>query len=113
MPLEQPHLYGVHARFWQQPHVLLCIFVGVGLYRATAAAMARWPAWAPKLDQALPVLALVLIVWQAVWNLPSMDHSANRCALVKAATPGIGALLTALCVRDETVGWLRTTASPF
>ena len=31
MPLDDPLLFGVHARFWQQPHVLACVFLGAGL----------------------------------------------------------------------------------
>ncbi|CAN0108202.1 unnamed protein product, partial [Sphacelaria rigidula] len=33
MPLDDPLLYGVHARFWMQPNILVFIFCGVGLYR--------------------------------------------------------------------------------
>ena len=30
LPLENPLLFGIHARFWMQPHVLLCCACGVG-----------------------------------------------------------------------------------
>lgn len=33
MPLDDPLLYGVHARFWMQPNILVFTFCGVGLYR--------------------------------------------------------------------------------
>jgi hypothetical protein len=32
MPLDNPLLFGIHARFWQQPNWLVCLFVGVGLH---------------------------------------------------------------------------------
>ena len=38
MPLDDPLLYGVHARFWQQPHVLACVFLGLGIVEAARAA---------------------------------------------------------------------------
>lgn len=34
MPLDDPLLFGVHARFWMQPNNLVFVFCGVGLYRA-------------------------------------------------------------------------------
>lgn len=34
MPLDDPLLYGVHARFWMQPNILVFTFCGIGLYRA-------------------------------------------------------------------------------
>ena len=41
MPLDDPLLFGVHARFWQQPHVLACVFLGVGVVEAVAFAQRR------------------------------------------------------------------------
>lgn len=34
MPLDDPLLFGVHARFWMQPNTLVFVFCGVGIYRA-------------------------------------------------------------------------------
>lgn len=34
MPLDDPLLFGVHARFWMQPNMLVFMFFGVGTYRA-------------------------------------------------------------------------------
>lgn len=31
MPLDDPLLYGVHARFWQQPNILACILAAIGV----------------------------------------------------------------------------------
>ena len=32
MPLDDPLLFGVHARFWMQPNIVVFVFCGVGLY---------------------------------------------------------------------------------
>ena len=32
MPLDDPLLFGVHARFWMQPNILVFVFCGVGIY---------------------------------------------------------------------------------
>lgn len=34
MPLDDPLLFGVHARFWMQPNLVVFVFCGVGIYRA-------------------------------------------------------------------------------
>lgn len=34
MPLNDPLLFGVHARFWMQPNILMFTFCGIGTYRA-------------------------------------------------------------------------------
>lgn len=34
MPLDDPLLFGVHARFWMQPNILVFVFCGVGIYWA-------------------------------------------------------------------------------
>lgn len=31
LPLSAPMPYGVHARFWMQPNIFLCVFAGVGI----------------------------------------------------------------------------------
>ena len=31
LPLSDPLLYGIHARFWMQPHLALCCFAGLGI----------------------------------------------------------------------------------
>jgi hypothetical protein len=31
LPLSSPMPYGVHARFWLQPNILICIFIGFGI----------------------------------------------------------------------------------
>ena len=31
LPLSDPLLYGVHARFWMQPNLIVCLFAGVGV----------------------------------------------------------------------------------
>ncbi len=31
LPLSSPMPYGVHARFWLQPNILICIFIGYGI----------------------------------------------------------------------------------
>lgn len=33
MPLDDPLLFGIHARFWMQPNMIVFIFCGTGLYR--------------------------------------------------------------------------------
>lgn len=33
MPLDDPLLFGIHARFWMQPNIVVFIFCGVGIYR--------------------------------------------------------------------------------
>lgn len=32
MPLDDPLLFGVHARFWMQPNIVVFIFCGIGIY---------------------------------------------------------------------------------
>lgn len=32
MPLDDPLLFGVHARFWMQPNIVVFVFCGVGIY---------------------------------------------------------------------------------
>jgi hypothetical protein len=32
MPLDNPLLYGIHARFWQQPNWMMGLFAGVGIH---------------------------------------------------------------------------------
>ena len=31
LPLGDPLLYGIHARFWMQPHIVVCVFAGCAL----------------------------------------------------------------------------------
>jgi hypothetical protein len=31
LPLNDPLLYGIHARFWMQPHLALCCLAGLGI----------------------------------------------------------------------------------
>lgn len=33
MPLDDPLLFGVHARFWMQPNILVFVFCGLGIHR--------------------------------------------------------------------------------
>lgn len=33
MPLDDPLLFGIHARFWMQPNIVVFVFCGVGIYR--------------------------------------------------------------------------------
>lgn len=32
MPLDDPLLFGIHARFWMQPNIVVFVFCGVGMY---------------------------------------------------------------------------------
>ena len=53
LPIHEPSMaYEVHARFWMQPHLLVCVMAGAG-------AAAAWRARAPK---PLPAAALALCV---------------------------------------------------
>ena len=46
MPLDNRLLFGIHARFWQQPNLLVAVFFGIGLHAAAsgmgAAVAAAW-----------------------------------------------------------------------
>ncbi|CAM9235874.1 unnamed protein product [Ectocarpus sp. 13 AM-2016] len=41
MPLDDPLLFGVHARFWMQPNIVVFVFCGVGMYQ-TFDLIRRW-----------------------------------------------------------------------
>ena len=62
LPLSDPLLYGIHARFWMQPHVLVCCFAGLGVDGAARAAGAAGGDLA-KVAVAGP-LALLLLLGQ-------------------------------------------------
>jgi hypothetical protein len=64
MPLDDQLLFGVHARFWQQPNVLLFAFAGPGLY----AIFRR----APTLCAAI---SAGLVAWQASASFSAADQS--------------------------------------
>ena len=55
MPLDNPLLFGIHARFWMQPNLLASIFVGVGIDAACYAT--SWVLALPLPKEALPTSA--------------------------------------------------------
>jgi hypothetical protein len=60
----------VEGRFWQQPHLLLCIFAGLGLVAIgqRLGSIARW---------ALPVVAVAIAVAQPAINFREQDKSGS------------------------------------
>jgi hypothetical protein len=82
MPLGDPLLYGVHARFWMQPNVLVFAMAGVGANWALAgAAGAAPPARAPLARTAAALVAAggaCAAAWaqHARWR-GGLDHSGN------------------------------------
>jgi hypothetical protein len=67
-PLEPGVSRFVEGRFWQQPHLLLCVFAGLGLV-ALAAGLG------PAARRALPALAVAIALAQPVINFRQQDKS--------------------------------------
>ena len=67
-PLEPGVSRFVEGRFWQQPHLLLCVFAALGL-----AALAE--RLGPRGTKALPVLAVLIAIAQPVVNFREQDKS--------------------------------------
>lgn len=99
MPLDEPLLYGVHARFWQQPNILAFAAAGVAMSAAAAAAMRLLTGErAPQLSDTvasgkparswrrrparlcLRVCFVALCAMQGARWRDALDHSATRCA---------------------------------
>ena len=78
LPLENPLLFGIHARFWMQPNVLLFTWVGIGLIFATEFMLQRFQKLRTYLE--LPAIALLLaFVGAQIWRwFPLMDQTKNR-----------------------------------
>lgn len=62
LPLNEPLMHGVVARFWQAPNLIVCVWIGLGL------ASLRLPA------AALATTAVVLVGGQVGLNLRAADH---------------------------------------
>ena len=79
LPLDNPLLFGIHARFWMQPNILLFVWVGVGLLCLSQAVACRLSTPSSSaLPAALVALEGLLVVAQ-VWKwLPLMDQRENR-----------------------------------
>ena len=95
LPLENPLLFGIHARFWMQPNVLLFVWVGIGLIFVSEWILQQ--ATSVRSTLQVPFLAAVVIglVGGQVWRwFPMMDQSDNRylegyayCILESAPEP--------------------------
>ena len=66
MPLKTPLLFGVHARFWMQPNIILFVFLGRALTAAS------YPSAGIRCTLAVALIALQMGRW---WE--SMDQSQN------------------------------------
>ena len=93
LPIHEPSMaYEVHARFWMQPHLLVCVMAGAG----AAAVVAR----APKPLAAVALALCVCVVASRVAVLwPALDFSAvavlaTHGAAALAAVPKGGLLLS-------------------
>ena len=93
LPIHEPSMaYEVHARFWMQPHLLVCVMAGAG-----AAAMA---ARAPKpLPAAVLALCVCVVASRVAALWPALDFSAvavlaTHGAAALAAVPEGGLLLS-------------------
>ena len=93
LPIHEPSMaYEVHARFWMQPHLLVCVMAGTG----AAAVAARAPKPLPAAVLALCVCVVASRV-AALW--PALDFSAvavlaTHGAAALAAVPEGGLLLS-------------------
>ena len=93
LPIHEPSMaYEVHARFWMQPHLLVCVMAGAG----AAAVAARAPKPLPAAALALCVCVVASRV-AALW--PALDFSAvaalaTHGAAALAAVPEGGLLLS-------------------
>ena len=93
LPIHEPSMaYEVHARFWMQPHLLVCVMAGAG----AAAVAARAPKPLPAAVLALCVCVVASRV-AALW--PALDFSAvavlaTHGAAALAAVPEGGLLLS-------------------
>ena len=79
LPLENPLLFGIHARFWMQPNVLLFVWVGIGLIFVSEWILQQ--ATSVRSTLQVPLLAAIVIglVGGQVWRwFPMMDQSDNR-----------------------------------
>ena len=79
MPLDAALTYGVHARFWMQPLLVLCIATGVGVAWLGAALVRRCRAygWERRYGKAVAVVCLVLALGQYARHAPTSDQSRN------------------------------------
>ena len=57
MPLDNKLLFGIHARFWMQPNMLVAVFAGVGAHLACHAAAAGVAAVGERLCKANPAVS--------------------------------------------------------
>lgn len=91
MPLDNLLLYGVHARFWQQPHLISSVAVGVGLHRAACIA----DDWARALSRggggAVPATAASTRPVAAAAAAASAPRGSDALALVGAAVVAVAA----------------------
>ena len=93
LPIHEPSMaYEVHARFWMQPHLLVCVMAGAG----AAAVAARAPKPLPAVALAFCVCVVASRV-AALW--PALDFSAvavlaTHGAAALAAVPEGGLLLS-------------------
>mmetsp|Transcript_72656 Transcript_72656/g.206890 ORF Transcript_72656/g.206890 Transcript_72656/m.206890 type:complete len:880 (-) Transcript_72656:73-2712(-) len=71
LPLDNPLLFGVHARFWQQPLLLVALAGGVGMHSLLTPLGAEWAGIIGL------VCALLLVATQASFAAELADQSAN------------------------------------
>ena len=70
-------MYGVIARFWQQPTVIVCAWAGLGL-AAVATWLTRSPsAWRPLTAAAAPMVAVLAVGLQIGLHYTDRDQSDN------------------------------------
>jgi SAM-dependent methyltransferase len=71
-------LYGVISRFWQQPNLLVCAWVGLGVAAGTAALRsAAGPGWARWDAPVTAILTIALVACQLARHYERQDQSAN------------------------------------
>jgi hypothetical protein len=73
LPLHNPLLYGVHARFWMQPNIIVFVLSGVGLTRLHRYANQANPLY----SNALMALTGGILLHSLLKTYPAMDQSDN------------------------------------
>ena len=74
LPLHDPLLYGVQARFWLQPNMVVFLFSGCGYSFVLDKALAK----RPKLSMLALPLSLAFVFLQIQRNFDRSDQSSNR-----------------------------------
>ncbi|CAB1110766.1 unnamed protein product [Ectocarpus sp. CCAP 1310/34] len=97
MPLDDPLLFGVHARFWMQPNIVVFVFCGVGMYQTFD--LIRWA----RRYSVLRILFHYHLRLLETQHVKVCHQQTSRYALLTANRrwlgQGIGAILAAMaCV---------------